>query len=84
MAPVKVDGLLPTVQFNESTLLVVLGLIPLVRAVFIAIPGVIVLVTIVAVALVVLALSIFLVPVVFWAGNGHYGNRCSEGGSQKK
>jgi hypothetical protein len=31
--------------------------------------------------LVVLALSIFLVPLVSWAGSGHHGNRCSKGGS---
>jgi hypothetical protein len=80
VTPVPVDGLLPGTQLNERSLLVALGLIPLVRAVFIAVPGVIVLVALVVVALVVLALPIFLVvlalpivlvPVVLRAGSGH-------------
>jgi hypothetical protein len=84
VAPVPVDGLLLRVQLNESTRLVVVGLVPLVRAVFIAVPSVIVLVTLVVVALVVLALPIFLVPVVLRAGSGHHRNRCSKSGSQEE
>jgi len=84
VAPVKVDGLLSAVQLNESTLFMVLGLVPLVRAVFIAVPGVIVLVALVVVALVVFALSVFLAPVFLRAGSGHHRNRCSKGSSQKK
>jgi hypothetical protein len=78
--------LLPVVQLNESTLLVALGLVPLVRAVFIAVPGVIVLVAPVVVAFVVLAVPVFLVPVVsvLRAGSGHHRNRGSKDGSQKK
>jgi len=34
MTPAPVDGLLPGTQLNKSPLFVVLGLIPLVRAVF--------------------------------------------------
>jgi xanthine/uracil permease len=47
VTPVPVVGLLFAAQLNESTLLVVLGLVPLVRAVFIAVPRVIVLVALV-------------------------------------
>jgi hypothetical protein len=93
VTPVPVAILLPSVQLNESTPLVVLGLIPLVRAVFIAVPSVVVLVALVVVSLVDFALPaflvpvtlpIFLVPVVLRAGRGHRRNRCSKGGSQKK
>jgi hypothetical protein len=84
MTPVPVDGLLPGAQLNESPTLVVLGLIPLVRAVFIGVPVVIVLVALVVVALVVLALSIFVIPIVLRAGSGHHCNRRSKGSSQKK
>lgn len=84
--PVPVGPLLPVAQLNESTLLVVLGLVPLVRAVFIAVPGVIVLVVLVVVPFVVLPLSVFLVPVVsvLRAGSSHHRNRRSKGRSQKK
>jgi hypothetical protein len=86
VAPAPVGPLLPVVQLNESTLLVALGLVPLVRAVFIAVPGVIVLVAPVVVAFVVLAVPVFLVPVVsvLGGGSGHHRNRGSKGGSQKK
>jgi hypothetical protein len=84
VTPVPVDGLLPGVQLNESAPLMVLGLIPLVRAVFVGVPVVIVLVALVVVTLVVLALSIFVIPIVLWAGSGHHRNRCSKGSSQKK
>jgi len=86
VAPTPVGPLLPAAQLNESTLLVVLGLVPLVRAVFIAVPGVIVLVALVVVAFVVLTVPVFLVPVVsvLRAGSGHHCNRCSKDGSQKK
>ena len=93
VTPVPVVGLLFAAQLNESTRLVVLGLVPLVRAVSMAVPRVIVLVALVVVALVVLALPIFLVslvpwapfvPVVLRAGSGHHRNRCSKDGSQKK
>jgi hypothetical protein len=93
VTPVPVAPLLPSAQLNESTLLAVLGLIPLVLAVFIAVPSVIVLVALVVVSLVVFALPvflvpvtlpIFLVPVVLRAGSGHHRNRCSKGSSQKK
>ena len=66
VTPVPVVGLLFAAQLNESTLLVLLGLVPLVRAVFMAVPRVIVLVVFVVVALVVLALPIFLVSLVPW------------------
>jgi hypothetical protein len=93
VTPVPVAILLPSVPLNESTPLVVLGLIPLVRAVFIAVPSVIVLVALVVVSLVDFALPvflvpvtlpIFLVPVVLRAGRGHRRNRRSKGSSQKK
>src|SRR6202171_3336361 len=84
VAPVPVDGLLPAVQLHESTPLVVFGLVPLVRTIFIAVPVVIVLVTIVVIAPVVLALPVFMVPVVLREGSGHHRNRCGQGGSQKK
>src|ERR1022692_1096508 len=84
VAPTPVDGLLPAAQLHERPLLVVLGLVPLVRMVFTAVPGVIVLVALVVVALVVLALPIFLVSIVLRAGGGHHRNRCIKGGSQKK
>ena len=93
MTPVPVAPLLPGAQLNESPPLVALGLIPLVRAVFIAIPSVIVLVAPVVVSLVdfplpvflvPITLPIFLVPVVLRAGRGHRRNRCSKGSSQKK
>jgi len=45
---------------------------------------VIVLVALVVVTLVVLASSIFVVPIVLRAGSGHHGNRCSKSSSQKK
>jgi len=64
VTPVPVDGPLPVVQLNERSPLVVLGLIPLVGAVFVGVPVVIVLVAPVVVTLVVLVLSIFVVPVV--------------------
>lgn len=44
MAPVPIDGLLPGAQLDESMLLVVFGLVPQVRAIFIAVPGVVVVV----------------------------------------
>ena len=84
VAPVPVDALLPAVQLHESTPLVVFGLVPLVRTIFIAVPVVIVLVTPVVVAPVVLALPVLLVSVVLREGSGHRRNRCSQGGSQKK
>jgi hypothetical protein len=93
VTPVPVAPLLPGAQLNESTPLVVLGLIPLVRAVFIAVPSVIVLVALVVVSPVVFALPVFLVPVtlpifavpvVLRAGRGHHRNGCSKGSSQKK
>src|ERR1700731_3874492 len=84
VAPTPVDALLPAVQLHESTPLVVFGLVPLVRAVLIAVPSVIVLVPLVVVAPVVLALPVFMVPVVLWEGGGHHRNRCGQGGSQKK
>jgi hypothetical protein len=43
VTPVPVIGLVPGVQLNESPLFVVLGLIPLVRAAFVGVPVVIVL-----------------------------------------
>ena len=84
MTPVPVGPLLPGAQLNESTLLAVLGLIPMVLAVFIAVPSVIVLVALVVVSPVVFALPVFLVPVVLRAGSGHRRDRCSKGSSQKK
>jgi hypothetical protein len=68
---------------------VVLTPIPLVRAVFVGVPSVIVLVALVVVSLVVFDLPIFLVPVVsvfvvLWVGSGHHRNGCDKGGSQKK
>ena len=84
VAPVPVDALLPAVQLHESTPLVVFGLVPLVRTIFIVVPVVIVLVTLVVVAPVVLALPVFMVPVVLREGSGHHRNRCGQGGSQKK
>src|SRR5580692_10082464 len=77
VAPVPVDGLLLAVQLNEGMRLVVLVLVSHVRSVFIAIPGVIVLVAFVVVALVVIV-PFFLV-VVLGAG-GHY-QRYGKGGS---
>jgi hypothetical protein len=82
--PVPVDGLLPGTQLNESPLLVVLGLIPLVRTIFVGVPVVIVLVALVVVPLVVLALSIFMVLIILRAGSGHHRNRRGKGSSQKK
>ncbi len=38
MPPLPVVGLLPRTQLNESMLLVVFGLVPLVRAVFVGVP----------------------------------------------
>jgi hypothetical protein len=88
VTPVPVDGPLPVVQLNERSPLVVLGPIPLVGAVFVGVPVVIVLVAPVVVTLVVLVLSIFLsifvVPVVLRSGSGHRRNRCNQGSSQKK
>jgi hypothetical protein len=81
VTPVPVDSLLSAVQLNEGTSLVVLRLIPLVLAVFSAVPIVIVLVALVVVTLVVLALSVFLVPVVLLPDSGHCQNRYSKGGS---
>jgi hypothetical protein len=76
VTPVPVDGLLSATQLDESPFFVVLGLIPLVRAVFVGVPVVIVLVALVVVTLVVLAFSIFVVPIVLRAGSGHQRNRC--------
>src|ERR1700730_13084620 len=84
VAAAPVHALLPAVQLHEGTPLVVFGLVPLVRTIFIAVPVVVVLVTPVVVAPVVLALPVFLVPVVLREGSGHRRNRCSQGGSQKK
>jgi hypothetical protein len=84
VAPVPIDAPLPVVQLNESTLLMVLGLVPLVRAIFVGVPSVVVLVAFIVVALVVLALSIFFSPVVLRGGSGHHCNRCRKGSSQKK
>ena len=84
MAPVPVGGLLSRVQLDESVLLMVIGLVALVRAVFIAVPGVIVLVALVVIALVVLGLLFFMVLVVLRAGVGHHRDRRGKGGSQKK
>jgi hypothetical protein len=58
VTPVPVDGLLSSTQLNEVPFFVVLSPIPLVRAVFVGVPVVIVLVTFVIVTLVVLAFSI--------------------------
>jgi hypothetical protein len=69
VAPVPVDSPLLAVQLNEGMRLVVLVLVSHIRSVFIAIPGVIVLVAFVVVALVVIV-PFFLV-VVLGAG-GHY------------
>src|ERR1700675_1701559 len=82
--PTPVDALLPAVQLHESTPLVVFGLVPLVRTIFIAVPVGIALVTLVVDAPIVLALPVFMVPVVLWEGGGHHRNRCCQGGSQKK
>ena len=71
-------------QLHESSVLVMLGLIPPVRAVFVGVPVVIVLVALVVVTLVVLALSIFAIPIVLWAGRSHHRNRCSKSSGQKK
>ena len=86
MAPTPIGPLLPVAQLSEPTLLVVFGLVPLERAVFIAVPGVIVLVALVVVAFVVLTVPVFLAPVVsvLRAGSGHHRNRGSKDGSQKK
>jgi membrane protein YdbS with pleckstrin-like domain len=62
VTPVPVDGLLSGTQLNEGSFFVVLGLIPLIRAVFVGVPVVIVLVALVVVTLVVLAFSIVVVP----------------------
>ena len=82
--PVPIDAPFPIVQLNESTFLMVLGLVPLVRAIFVGVPIVVVLVAFVVVALVVLALSMFFSPVVLRGGSGHHCNRCRKGSSQKK
>jgi hypothetical protein len=88
VAPAPVPGLLPSVQPIEIPRLVVVGLVPLVRAAFIIVPGVIVLVAPVVVAPVVLVLPVFLVLVfpapVFLRAGGHHRKRCGKGGSQKK
>jgi len=84
VAPVPVGGLLSRVQLDESTLLVVIGLVALVCTVFIAVPGVIVLVALVVVALAVLALLFVVVLVVLRAGSGHHRNRSGKDSSQKK
>jgi hypothetical protein len=82
--PAPIDAPLPVVQLNESTLLMVLGLVPLVRAVFVGVPSVVVLVAFIVVALVVLAVSIFFSPVVLRGGSGHHCYGCPKGSSQKK
>ena len=85
VTPVPVDGLLPGVQLNESPPLMMLGLIPLVRAVFIGVPVVIVLVALVVITfIVVLVSSIFVIPLLLWPGSGHHRNRCGNCSSQKK
>jgi hypothetical protein len=84
VTPVPVDGLLPGTQLNERPPLVVLGLIALIRAVFVGVPVVIVLVSLVVVPLVVLAVTIFVVPVILRDGSDHRRNGCSKGSSQKK
>jgi hypothetical protein len=90
VTPVPVGPLLPSAQLNVGTLLAVLGLVPLVCVVFIAVPRVIVLMPLVVVSLVAfgwpvflvpVSLPIFLVPVVLWAGSSHHRNRCDKGGS---
>ena len=48
------------------------GLIPLVRAVFVGVPVVIVVVALIVVTLGVLALAIFVVTIVLRAGSGHH------------
>ena len=63
---------------------VVIGLVALVRAVFVAVPGVIVLVGLIIVALVVLALLFFVILVVLCVGSGHERYGRGKGGSQKK
>ena len=83
MPPLPVVGLLPRTQLNESMLLVVFGLVPLVRAVFVGVPVVIVLMSLVVIAFVVLALLVFFFPVVLCTSSSHHGNRCSKDGSQK-
>jgi hypothetical protein len=84
VAPVPVDGLLPSVQPIEIASLVMLGLVPLVRAAFIIVPGVVVLVGSVVIASVVVVLPLFLAPVVLRARRSHHRNRGCKGGSQKK
>jgi len=84
VSPAPVDSLLPAVELDESSFFVVLSLVSLVRAVFIVVPGVIVLVVPVVVALVVIALSVSVVLVVLRAGSGHGRNRPGKGGSQEK
>jgi hypothetical protein len=85
VAPFPVDGLLTGIQLNERTPLMLLGLVSLVRAVFVVVPGVVVLVGPVVVAFVVLALPVFVFSVVvLLASSGHHRNRRSQGGSQKE
>ena len=74
MTPTPVGPLLLLAQLTESTILVALAPVPLILAVFIAVPGVVVLVGLVVVAFVVLALPVFLVAVVLVlrAGSGHH------------
>jgi len=84
VTPVPVDALLPGTQLSEVPFLMMLVLIPLVRAVFVGVPVVIVLVALVVITLVVLALPIFVVPVVLWVCSGHHGNRRGKGSGQKK
>src|ERR1700692_3173878 len=75
VTPVPGIGLVPGFQLNESPFFVALGLIPLVRAVFVGVPVVIVLVALVVITLVVLAFSVFVVPIVLRAGSRHHCNR---------
>src|SRR5579872_2622149 len=87
VAPGPVDALFLAAQLSKITFLVMIRLILLVCAVFIAIPSVVVLVAFIIVALVVLGLPIFLillVPVLLLAGRGHHRNGRGERGGQEK
>ena len=78
VTPGPVDALFAGAQLNKRALLVVLGLVPLVRAVFIVVPLVKVLVVPVVIAfVVVVAAPFFLAPVVLRAHSTHHCNWCS-------
>lgn len=81
VAPGPIHGLLPGVELDESSILVVLSLVALVRAGFIVVPRVIVLVAFVVVAPVVVVVSVSVIPVVLRDGSGHCRDK---GGSQEE